>query len=408
MASNKEKVEHQVIECIKNGHFLKAVHFLSVFISKNTSNMDHYNHYFLRSFCYQQLVSQQESLSLALDDSLTAIRINTKRYECFLQSAFIYTDMKMYEMAEKHFSKVIQMNANIWDHIKDEYKFVAFMTRKNQGISEKNAFLTAIKHKPGKTNDDLVQGSFKKKNVLQIIECIQNEHKKNKIKMQKSIDGWTQNENSMIDGWTQEQNSRHKIVSNKSPTKESLEQNSDDFLLAAGSSRRNNDINAGDSKHKDMMIAKSIQVLNFASEKPVNLFQLNGIWISGLKFELDDEELTKFFLKFGKILNFLKLKNAGFAFIHYNNPSSPVDAIFAVNNTFVDGISFFNLKLRFAPSHKQKKRFHSMDIEEYKRICNDAGECHLFRSGKQCKSCSFKHNANNFDVDTLPSHVHIK
>ncbi len=97
MNSSIEEFDKQIASEMSFRHYLKASHSLTKMIESfnanncqlnpTLNNIKCYKYYLMRSYCYQQL-STEESLHMAYDDVLSAIRLDKNQFQSYLQGLY--------------------------------------------------------------------------------------------------------------------------------------------------------------------------------------------------------------------------------------------------------------------------------------------------------------------------------
>ena len=145
---------------------------------------------------------------------------------------------------------------------------------------------------------------------------------------------------------------------------------------------------------------------DWSRESATNLLKLRGIYIGNLKARCDQKKLKDAFKKYGTIVDLYQPWNADYAFIHYNTHEAALQMLNEWKaRPFAEAKPGKKLMVRFTPSQEQMQKYNSLTVDEYKKRCNDAGECDLWRCGQRCPlgfNCPFAHTDINRAVDTLP------
>jgi hypothetical protein len=153
-------------------------------------------------------------------------------------------------------------------------------------------------------------------------------------------------------------------------------------------------------KHKNSRIEKMSSESKFAT----NIFKLNSIFVANILDNYNRKLFREMFEKFGRIIEIFHPRNTSFAFVHFDNQFSPINAIAKWNNKSVDGISTNKLRIAFTPFKNQRESYYRMTHNFYKLIVNKSGECHYWRSGKKCpngRNCHYKHLSANKFIDPV-------
>ncbi|XP_054158629.1 uncharacterized protein LOC128956940 isoform X2 [Oppia nitens] len=138
-----------------------------------------------------------------------------------------------------------------------------------------------------------------------------------------------------------------------------------------------------------------------------NLLKLRGVYIGNLKTNCSEKELKAAFKIYGDIIDFYKPAGETYVFVHYKSHESTGRLLADWNGRQFPGQcqDGKRLVIRFTPSQEQMSKYNSISLDEYKKRCNDALECHLWRSGQRCnydRECQFRHVPACRAIDTVP------